>query len=78
GYLTEVHHVQAWAAGGQTNITVLILACKPHHDLLTTGGWTIRRHHNGSVEWIPPPHLPLRGGINTFHHLEKFPFEQDN
>lgn len=78
GYLTEVHHVDAWAAGGQTNITALILACKPHHDLLTTGGWTIRRHHNGSVEWIPPPHLPLRGGINTFHHLEKIPFKQDN
>lgn len=77
GYLTEVHHVEEWATGGPTNIDLLIFACAAHHKLLTSGGWKVRKRSDGSVEWIPPPHLPLRGGINPLHHLEKFLFEQD-
>ena len=71
GYLTEVHHNTDWAAGGRTDITELTLACTPDHDLLTTGGWTTRKRPDGSTEWIPPPHLPLHGGTNTYHHPER-------
>lgn len=78
GYLTEVHHADEWATGGLTNVDVLVFACRPHHELLTSGGWKVRIRTDGAVEWIPPPRLPLRGGVNTYHHLEKFLFGREN
>lgn len=70
GYITEVHHTDEWAAGGGTDVDKLILACPPDHRLLTDGGWKARIV-NGTVEWIPPPQLPLRGGTNDYHHPDR-------
>ena len=72
GYRSEVHHVDEWADGGQTNIDKLTFACKPHHGLIKAGGWRTRKLKDGSTEWLPPPHLPLRGGTNGYHHPERF------
>lgn len=77
GYLTEVHHITAWATDGQTNIDNLTFACRPHHRLLTTADWTTRKNQTGATEWIPPPNLPLRGGTNTYHHPER-PLDDTN
>jgi hypothetical protein len=71
GYLTEVHHVDEWAEGGLTNIDKLTFACKGNHGLITPGGWQTRKLKDGTTEWIPPPHLPLRPGTNTYHHPER-------
>jgi hypothetical protein len=71
GYLTEVHHVDEWATGGLTNIDDLTFSCKGHHPLVGPGGWRTRKLADGRTEWIPPPHLPLRGGTNDFHHPER-------
>ena len=71
GYLCEVHHVDEWADGGLTNVDLLTFACGPHHRMIKPGGWRTRKHRNGRTEWLPPPDLPLRGGINTFHHPER-------
>ena len=71
GYLTEVHHVDEWAAGGATDVDRLTFACKADHRLLTVGGWKTRKLANGRTEWIPPPQLPLRPGTNDFHHPER-------
>ena len=71
GYLVEVHHVDEWVEGGLTNIDTLTFACKAHHRLLKPGGWRTRKRKDGSTEWLPPPHLPLRGGTNTYHHPER-------
>jgi len=71
GYLTEVHHVDEWAEGGLTNIDTLTFGCKGHHRLIKAGGWKTRKRKDGTTEWLPPPHLPLRGGINTYHHPER-------
>ncbi|MCB0932722.1 MAG: HNH endonuclease, partial [Mycobacterium sp.] len=71
GYLCEVHHVEEWADGGHTNIDTLTFACGQHHKLLKPGGWTTRKHNNGTTEWLPPPHSPLHGGTNTYHHPER-------
>lgn len=71
GYLTEVHHVDEWANGGLTNIDTLTFACKGHHPLIKPGGWKTRKRKDGRTEWIPPPHLPITGGTNTFHHPEQ-------
>jgi len=71
GYLTEVHHVDEWAAGGATDVDRLTFACKADHRLLTVGGWKTRKLADGRTEWIPPPQLPLRPGTNDFHHPER-------
>ena len=71
GYLTEVHHTTDWANGGPTDIDQLTLACKPHHRLLTHGGWTTRTNPDGSTAWIPPPQLPIPRRTNDYHHPER-------
>ena len=71
GYLCEVHHVDEWADGGLTNIDRLTFGCKLHHGWIKKGGWRTRKLKDSRTEWLPPPHLPLRGGTNTFHHPER-------
>lgn len=71
GYLCEAHHVDEWTDGGQTNVDRLTFACGPHHRLITPGGWRTRKRRDGETEWLPPPHLPVAGGTNTFHHPER-------
>ncbi|MFD6196177.1 HNH endonuclease signature motif containing protein [Mycobacteriaceae bacterium NPDC060252] len=56
GYLCEVHHINEWAQGANTDIDNLTFACGPHHRLLQHG-WTTRKHTDGTTEWIPPPQL---------------------
>lgn len=71
GYLCEVHHVDEWADGGATDIDTLTFACGPHHRLIRPGGWKTRKRRDGTVEWLPPPVLPLKPGKNDFHHPER-------
>jgi hypothetical protein len=71
GYLCEVHHVDEWADGGLTNIDQLTFACKAHHRMVKPGGWRTRKLKDGCTQWLPPPHLPLHGGINAYHHPER-------
>ena len=71
GYLVEVHHDTEWADGGRTDVTELTFACKPHHKMLTIGGWRTRKRPDGSTEWLPPPGLPFNGGTNDYHHPER-------
>jgi Domain of unknown function (DUF222)/HNH endonuclease len=76
GYWTEVHHVDDWARGGQTNIDKLTLACKPDHNLAEKG-WRTIKLANGQTEWIPPPHLDHgQARTNNYHHPERF-FEDE-
>ncbi|MCV7343918.1 HNH endonuclease signature motif containing protein [Mycolicibacterium rhodesiae] len=74
GYAAQVHHAaKDWKHGGATNIDELAFACPPDNQLVETGGWTTRKLPNGDTEWIPPPRLPmLIGGVNTYHHPERF------
>ena len=73
GYAAQVHHAaKDWSDGGNTNIDELAFACPPDNQLVETGGWNTRKLANGDTEWIPPPHLPLIGGVNTYHHPERF------
>jgi hypothetical protein len=70
GYLTEVHHVDEWAAGGSTNVDKLTFACKVHHRLIDKG-WKTRKLADGRTEWIPPPHLDTGARTNNYHHPER-------
>ena len=74
GYHSSVHHAaKDWKNGGNTDIGDLTLACPPDNQLVETGGWETRILPNGQTQWIPPPGLPmLTGGVNTYHHPERF------
>jgi Domain of unknown function (DUF222) len=72
-YWCEVHHANKdWAAGGQTNIDELTLACGPDNRLVDDKGWRTRKRTDGTTEWIPPPGLD-RGQprTNTYFHPER-------
>jgi hypothetical protein len=76
GYISEVHHVDEWAAGGLTNIDKLTFGCHAHHKLHEMG-WRTRKLANGDTEWIPPPHLQMPSGTNDFHHPERYLRDDD-
>lgn len=71
GYLSEAHHIDDWAQGGRTDIDDLTFACRQHHPLITTGGWTTRKRPDGTTEWRPPPQIPLPAATNNYHHPER-------
>ncbi len=73
-YGSQVHHaVTDWAAGGNTNIDNLALACGPDNRLVdNNNGWTTTINNQGDVEWTPPPHLDTgQTRINYYHRPEK-------
>lgn len=37
----DAHHVQHWAAGGETSLENLVLLCRRHHRLVHEGGWSV-------------------------------------
>lgn len=71
-YWTEVHHTDAWALGGRTDIDKLTLACKCDHKRAEKG-WRTIKIGSGGTRWIPPPHLDHgQQTTNSYHHPEKF------
>lgn len=77
GYFAEVHHLHEWADGGLTNVDELTFGCKQDHKKIKPGGWRTRKRKDGRTEWLPPPHLPIPGGTNTYHHPERMLPEDD-
>jgi hypothetical protein len=78
GYLSEVHHVDEWAAHQRTDIDTLTFACGPDHRLLEEEGWTTRKNADGITEWIPPPHLDFgKPRTNGYWHPERY-FRMDS
>ncbi len=50
-YWCQVHHADTdWAAGGQTDIDNLTLACGPHNRLVKKGGWRTRKRKGGTTD----------------------------
>ena len=45
----DAHHVQHWAAGGETKLTNLILLCGRHHRFLHEGGYSIVELGDGKL-----------------------------
>jgi hypothetical protein len=48
------HHIDAWIAGGLTDVSNLTLLCRYHHGNFVRHGWTCRLNAAGVPEWIPP------------------------
>ena len=73
GYNSQVHHAaKDWKHGGATDIDDLTLACKCDNLLVENDGWTTHQLPNGQTQWTPPPDVPLIGGVNDYHHPERF------
>jgi hypothetical protein len=70
-YWCDVHHIVHFARGGVTEPDNLTLACGADHKLIDEG-WTTRLNAAGQVEWMPPPHLKLKPGVNNYHHPERY------
>ncbi|HEY6799333.1 MAG TPA: HNH endonuclease signature motif containing protein, partial [Agromyces sp.] len=51
----EAHHIDAYAAGGRTDIDRGILLCRWHHMELHHGGWRITREGRGDFILHAPP-----------------------
>lgn len=52
---TEAHHEDPFASGGDTDLNKTIPLCTAHHDLVTTGGWTVTLDlDTGICTWTSP------------------------
>lgn len=75
-YHCQAHHMDEWAAGGNTDIESLTLGCERHHKLLGTDHqcWQTIRGPDGRTWWIPPAHVdPYRTPrSNWFHHPDGY------
>lgn len=82
GDCCQCHHAKEdFAAGGQTNIDELTLACPTDNRLVTHDGWTTHIREDGRVEWMPPPLLDTgQDRINHYWHPEELfhPPEHDD
>ena len=69
----QVHHLTDWAAGGQTNVDDLTLACPTDNRAVKPGGWSTRKRNDGRTQWIPPPHLDTgQTRVNDYHHPQNY------
>ncbi len=50
----DAHHVEHWAAGGETSKRNLVLLCRRHHRLVHEGGYSIGFSENGELEVRAP------------------------
>ncbi|TMS51504.1 HNH endonuclease signature motif containing protein [Mycobacterium sp. DBP42] len=69
-YGCQAHHAtDDWAAGGDTNVDTMSLACGPDNRLVDDdGGYTTTINERGEVEWQPPPHLDHGQHRINYHH----------
>jgi len=75
-YGCQAHHAaRDWAAGGNTDVDEMGLACGPHNrevDAADPAAWTTRMNDRHEVEWIPPAALDTgQGRVNTVHRPER-------
>ncbi len=49
----QVHHIQAWADGGETCLQNCVLLCSYHHSLVHHSDWQI--HMIDGLPWFTPP-----------------------
>lgn len=50
----DAHHVQHWAAGGETALSNLVMLCRFHHRTVHEGGIRISRSNQGALIFIRP------------------------
>jgi len=51
----EGHHILAWALGGETKLSNLVLLCRVHHTTIHKGLWEVFLGEDNHPWFIPPP-----------------------
>ncbi len=54
----EVHHIQEWEKGGETELSNCVMLCRYHHRLMHRPGWQVRIR-DGLPEFVPPKWIDL-------------------
>ncbi|OZE83235.1 hypothetical protein CH304_10575 [Rhodococcus sp. 15-649-1-2] len=84
---SQVHHIDEWADGGNTDIDDLTFGCDCHHPLVGDGPnqWattTTGPDHPqpGRTAWHPPESVdPRRNGlVNHYHHPQEYLYPSDD
>ncbi|MDP2498922.1 MAG: HNH endonuclease signature motif containing protein, partial [Candidatus Palauibacterales bacterium] len=62
---TDAHHVEPWAAGGETSLENLALLCRRHHRRVHEDGWRLEGDPAGELRFLRPdgqklPEVPPR------------------
>ncbi|HSG48578.1 MAG TPA: DUF222 domain-containing protein, partial [Longimicrobiales bacterium] len=57
--LTDAHHIQHWAEGGETKADNLVLLCRHHRMLVHEGGFRVERAERGKLRFFNRADLPL-------------------
>ncbi|MGI8679842.1 MAG: DUF222 domain-containing protein [Jatrophihabitans sp.] len=72
----EVHHIEAWADGGSTDLDNMCVLCRFHHREFERRDWRVEMSTDSVPEWIPPPFIDpqRRPQRNRAHHLTEFDF----
>ena len=60
--LVHAHHIVHWARGGDRDLGNLVLLCRYHHRLVHEGGWSVRGHPAGRLDFVRPDGRPLSTG----------------
>jgi len=67
---SQIHHTTDWAAGGETNLDNLTIACGYHNHHAPKQGWSTVML-NGIPHWQPPTwHPSQQPQRNYLHHPE--------
>ncbi|MDJ0394663.1 DUF222 domain-containing protein [Rhodococcus sp. G-MC3] len=78
---SQVHHIDEWASGGNTDVDAMTFGCDIHHALVGDGShdWattTTGPGHPtpGRTQWHPPGSVDpdRRGVVNHFHHPQEY------
>ena len=56
---TDLHHIFAWASGGPTSLSNLILLCEAHHVIVHETGYLITAEPGGTFAFTRPDGTPL-------------------
>jgi hypothetical protein len=54
----QIHHIDPWKDGGNTDLDRMCPGCDHHHHLVHEGGWTLTRNSNGTWQLHPPQRPP--------------------
>lgn len=82
---SQVHHIDEWETGGDTDIDSLTFGCDIHHALVKDGPhqWattTTGTEHPtpGRTQWHPPEGVDpdRRGVVNHFHHPQEYLYRE--
>ena len=54
----DIHHIDAWALGGKTDVARMCCLCRRHHTLIHNSQWTIVVEPDGSFRVTHPIRAP--------------------